>query len=148
MKIIDYDKKGNLVRFFFGKDDCLDYLGDDWDDTPYEHNAGEVYEEYVEGYVDICFPFDCSVMESCDDWRYDGNSPFCKEDLKKRMAPCIVAVYEKQGELIDDNSFTLYSSSDVDNVDKFYFNDPVSRFYQPSNRFTVIQVKTKGENND
>ena len=29
------------------------YYGDDWDDAPYEHNAGTVYEWFVKGYIDI-----------------------------------------------------------------------------------------------
>ena len=26
MKIIDWERKGNLVRFFLGADDCTDYI--------------------------------------------------------------------------------------------------------------------------
>ena len=47
MKIIDFDKKGNVVRFYLGKDDLNDYWGDDWNDVPYEHNAGTVYDEFI-----------------------------------------------------------------------------------------------------
>ena len=68
MKIIDFEKKGNLVRFWLGTDDCSDYWGDDWDDAPYEHNAGYVYSEYVTGYIDYVFPFETLVLEPCDDW--------------------------------------------------------------------------------
>lgn len=46
-KVIDYDKKGNLVRFYLGDIDLGYWTGDDWDDAPYEHNAGMIYEEYV-----------------------------------------------------------------------------------------------------
>ena len=31
MKIIDFDEKGNVVRFYLGDDNCEDYWGDDWD---------------------------------------------------------------------------------------------------------------------
>lgn len=44
MKIIDFERKGNLVRFYLGDDDLHDWSGDDWNDTPYEYNAGQVYE--------------------------------------------------------------------------------------------------------
>ena len=57
MKIIDFSKKGNVVRFYLGEDNCKDYWGDDWNDFPYEHNAGCVYDEYIAGIVDIAFPF-------------------------------------------------------------------------------------------
>ena len=43
MKIIDFECTGNVVRFYLGKDNEKDYHGDDWNDTPYECNAGTVY---------------------------------------------------------------------------------------------------------
>ena len=78
MKIIDFEKKGNIVRFYLGektedwgwtnpeyKDYTGEtpswlkpkdtYYGDDWDDAPYEHNAGQVYEEFIKGQKDIAF---------------------------------------------------------------------------------------------
>ena len=56
MKIIDFDKKGNVVRFYLGEDVCNDYWGDDWNDAPYEHNAGTVYNRYVkEGCGSRCY---------------------------------------------------------------------------------------------
>ena len=90
MKIIDWYKKGNLIRFFLGKDDCINYYGDDWDDFPYEHNAGLVYEEFVRGYIDVVIPFDYTAVEPEDDWRFDGNSPYCKNNFKEQKAPCLV----------------------------------------------------------
>ena len=90
MKIIDWSRKGNLIRFFLGKDDCTDYYGDDWDDFPYEHNAGPVYEEFVCGYIDVVIPFDYTAVEPEDDWKYGGNSPYCKNSFKEQKAPCLV----------------------------------------------------------
>ena len=78
MKIIDFEKKGNVVRFYLGEQtenwgwtnpEYKDYTGktptwlkpsdryygDDWDDKPYEHNAGTVYGEFIKGYKDIAF---------------------------------------------------------------------------------------------
>ncbi|MCR2051054.1 hypothetical protein NSB25_27950 [Acetatifactor muris] len=37
MKIIDWERKGNVVRFALGKDGLDDWDGDDWYKTPYEH---------------------------------------------------------------------------------------------------------------
>ena len=90
MKIIDFYKKGNVVRFYLGDDKETDYWGDDWDDVPYEHNAGQVYDEFVTGMTEIAFPVDWLVLEPCDDW--SPNSKFCKEDFKNRKAPCVIAV--------------------------------------------------------
>lgn len=30
MKIIDFERKGNLVRFYLGDDDLVEWYGDDW----------------------------------------------------------------------------------------------------------------------
>lgn len=65
MKIIDFERKGNLVRFYLGDDDLVEWYGDDWNDTPYEHNAERVYDEYIKGYCDMMFPFDDLVLEPC-----------------------------------------------------------------------------------
>jgi hypothetical protein len=91
MKIIDFEKKGNVVKFYLGDYECNDYWGDDWNDTPYEHNAGIVSNEFVKGTATVYFPFEYDVAEPSDDWHYNGNSPFCKEDFKNKKAPCIVA---------------------------------------------------------
>jgi hypothetical protein len=62
MQIIDFKRKGNVVRFYLG-DATVHYWGDDWNDRPYEHNAGQVYEEFIKGYKDIAFDFDDLVLE-------------------------------------------------------------------------------------
>ena len=36
MKIIDWDRKGNVLRLYLGEDRLEDWWGDDWDDRPYE----------------------------------------------------------------------------------------------------------------
>ena len=118
MKIIDFETKGNVVRFALGADDCDDYWGDDWDDRPYEHNAGEVYSEYIEDYATIMFPFDYTVLTPKDDWTYQNNSPFCKEDFKERKAPCVVVSYN------EDDWDARYSKEALNsNALKFYFED-------------------------
>lgn len=122
MKIGDFDRKGNVVRFYLVDDKCNDYWGDDWNDRPYEHNAGSIYEEYVKGFIDFYIPFDWLVVEAQDDWNYGGNSPFCKEDMKKRNVPCVIfvphSVYENE---FSEPVFSRYIGSD--NVVKVYFGD-------------------------
>lgn len=95
MKIIDFKKKGNVVRFYLGTDECMDYWGDDWDDAPYEHNAGTVYARFEKGHRDIAFPFDSLVLEPCDG---ECNSPYSKEDMKNRYTPCIIVVPKELAE--------------------------------------------------
>ena len=87
MVLIDFALKGNVVRLFLGMPGVSPW-GDDWNDVPYEHNAGEVYPEYVAGYVDIAFDFDAIVAEPCVGY---SNSPWSKDDMLKRRTPCLAA---------------------------------------------------------
>ena len=120
MQIIDFEKKGNVVRFYLG-DATAHYWGDDWNDRPYEHNAGQVYEEFIKGYKDIAFDFDDLVLEPCDgEW----NSPWCKEDMIERRVPCIIVVPK---EIIETNfrswedRFSYWAQHD--GIKRFYFGD-------------------------
>ena len=110
LKVIDFERKGNVVRLYLGVG--TDYWGDDWDDVPYEHNAGMVYDEYIKGYVDVAFPFNMLVCEPSDDWT--GNSRWSKDDMKKRKVPCIVVT--------DDNDNFSTAMAD-ESSRKIYFGD-------------------------
>ena len=131
MKIIDFEKRGNVIRFYCGKDNCDDYWGDDWNDRPYEHNAERVYSEYIEEYIDVAVDMDYHVMEPADDWRYNNNTPFSKEDMKKRSVPCIIIVPEDDSYVSEE--FNRYAVSD--NVDKIYFGDSIEKL----NKYTILK---------
>lgn len=118
MKIIDFEKKGNLVRFYLGEDDCTEYRGDDWDDTPYEHNAGTIYDQFVKGVIDIVFPFGALVLEPADGC---CNSRYCKNDMIDRLVPCIIVVPEKLAANTWNDGFDYWVGAD--GVIKFYFGD-------------------------
>lgn len=120
MKIIDWTKKGNSIRFYLGADDCTDYWGDDWNDTPYDCNAGEVYEEFVTGYRDVAFSTAFTVLEPADDWQYT-NVPYCKDDLKERKVPCIIVVYDDDYGTYDNCYSDALNSNKV--VQAYYFGD-------------------------
>lgn len=129
MKIIDFEKEGNVVRFYLGKDNNEDYTGDDWDDIPYECNAGLVYPKYVIGHRDIVFPFDFAVLEPKDpEWQ--NSSRWCKDDMKARKVPCIIAV-PKPDDWHDDD-FDRYVGDEK--TVKFYFGDKM----EPSDTLTVF----------
>lgn len=122
MKIIDLEKKGNVVRFYLGDDDCNDYWGDDWDDAPYEHNAGTVYHDFVKGIKEIAFPFDFVVEEPSDDYvAYHHNTPFCKKDFIERKAPALVAAKVSQ----DDWSASYSTIALREDCIKYFFGDPM-----------------------
>lgn len=116
MKIIDFERKGNLVRFYLGADELEDWYGDDWDDAPYEHNAGRVYDEYVAGHRDMKVPFDYTVMEPCDG---QVNSHWCKQDMIARVVPCIIIVPDKLKGY--NNDFNDYVGAAE--VKRIYFGD-------------------------
>lgn len=117
MQIIDFKKKGNVVRFYLG-DATTHYWGDDWNDRPYEHNAGQVYEEFIKGYKDVAFDFDDLVLEPCNG---ECNSLWSKEDMQKRRVPCVIVVPKKVHEDSWEDSFNHWCSSD--GIKKYYFGD-------------------------
>ena len=133
MKIIDFEKKGNVVRFYLGADDNEDYKGDDWNDTPYECNADKVYEEYIVGHRDIAFPFDFSVLEP-KDLEWQNSSRWCKDDMKARKVPCILAVENSDKVLFSDNFNTMSMDS---RAIRFYFGDKM----EPADALTVFELK-------
>lgn len=125
MVVCDFAKKGNVVRLFLCEEDKFDKAwGDDWDDAPYEHNAGEVESELVTSYLDLYFKYDVSVREPADDCI---NSSYAKEDFKHRYAPCIVAYLPPEEDIWWDWDYS-YSrlvgfSEDASNLVKIYFGD-------------------------
>lgn len=142
MKIIDFAKKGNVVRFYLGEKDpewgwtdkgykvdgetpdylkpSEEYYGDDWNDCPYQHNAGSVYPYFVKGYKDVSFAFDDLVFEPQDgDWRKE----YCKNDMAERKIPCIVVV--KKDRIPTDGCLGIDfdSAAMMDASEKYWFGD-------------------------
>jgi len=112
-EVIDFAKKGNLVRFYLGKNGKQ--WGDDWDDAPYEHNAGKVYDEFVKGHCDIVIDFDCNVYELNESLGIT-NTEYCKDDMVKRKIFCIkiIALDEYQHHII-------YFGDTLENILKLEF---------------------------
>lgn len=122
LKIIDFERKGNVVRFYLGAADCADYLGDDWNDAPYDCNAGTVYDQYVSGTKDVAFPFDSLVLEPSSEWN-GTNRYFSKEDMKLRRVPCIIVV---PADVRGDSWLERFTDwIGCDGVKKIYFGDTV-----------------------
>jgi len=87
MKIIDWERKGNVIRFHLGEDDLKNWYGDDWNDKPYEHNAGKVYEEFIKSFEDLAIPFDLTVLEPSD---LAANSDYSKDDFRNKKIPFLI----------------------------------------------------------
>lgn len=121
MQIIDFERKGNVVRFYLGENG--EQYGYDWDDTPYECNAGTVYDRFVKFTVDISFPFDDLVLEPSSG---TFSSDFCKLDMVKRKVPCIIVVPHElyESDFFISNDFSRWVCND--GVKKYYFGDEVT----------------------
>jgi hypothetical protein len=94
LKIIDVDQKGQLVKFYLADDDLEEWTGDDWNDTPFEHNAGSVYDEYVCGELTVVYKWDDLVIQP--DWGLT-NSSYCKDDMIARRiyALCVLKTEDR-----------------------------------------------------
>lgn len=96
MKVIDIERKGNVLRIYFGNDTLKDWYGDDWNDRPYEDNAGLVYDVYIQAYMDAYIPFDWDIVEACnylkDDETYSFKKEYCKDDFKDGKIPFLYLV--------------------------------------------------------
>ena len=147
MKIIDFKRKGNVIRFFLGektkdwgwtRPDYKDYTGktpdwlkpsdiyygDDWNDRPYEHNAGEVYEQFVKGHIDVNCKYDDLVLEPCSG---ELNSIYSKDDMRDRKVPCIIIVpkevIDEDEEYWYENGFEYWNNSNDSRIIKYFFGD-------------------------
>lgn len=147
MKIIDFERKGNVIRFSLGEktaeygwtdasayepyDRCSGlnlysdtYYGDDWNDAPYQDNAGSVYDRFVKGYRDLVVPFDYLVLEPCESFE-----EYSKEDMRDRKVPCIILV---PPEVLNKARLDYYSVTSFDRAKKsadtikIYFGDDES----------------------
>lgn len=114
MKLIDYELFGNVVRFYVGIEDLTDWYGDDWNDKPFEENAGSVYDEYVTGYIDVAWNGDFVVSEPAGLY-------FSKDDMKSRKIPMVaVAPILSDTYRWEYDYKTVISSPDVA---RFYMGD-------------------------
>lgn len=144
MKIIDYEVQGsNLMLCLSDKAD--NYWGDDWDDCPYEHNAGPVYEEFVAKKVVLHFPWGTKLIEP----NYNTiNSPYTKEMIKENKIPCcIICNYQDLHRVIekrwDYNLNTYYEDVVKSNIGVHVnFNDSLKALLdQLSGKFDVLAIE-------
>lgn len=147
MKIIDFKRKGNVIRFFLGektkdwgwtRPDYKDYTGktpdwlkpsdiyygDDWNDRPYEHNAGQVYDKFVKGHIDVNCKYDDLVLEPSSG---ELNSSYSKDDMRDRKVPCIIIVpkevIDEDEELYYETGFEYWNNSNDSRIIRYFFGD-------------------------
>lgn len=116
MKILDFELFGNIVKLYLGET-VEGVFGDDWNDTPYEHNAGCVYDKFYTKTVELAFPLSITVFEPCYGY---SNSPYCKNDMLFRKIPCLVF-----GEVIDSWQYENFDEllEKVPTLNKLYIGD-------------------------
>ena len=161
--VIDIAQKGNVVRFYLGKKegkwgwtnpDYRDgdgkvpdwlrpsdtYYGDDWDDAPYQHNAGPVYDEFIRGFIDISFPYDCTLITSVDDADYTPK--YTMNDVVDGKIPALLvfpATFNPWQHRDYDNYpgglFDQYKNcTDTKIVERIYLGDGIDRLLDISKR--------------
>ena len=83
MFVVDYEVKGNVVRFYLGDDP--NYEGYEWNNLEYaERNEyHRVYAKYILGYTDVVFPFHYTVLTPVGLWS--------RNDFKEAYVPAIIA---------------------------------------------------------
>lgn len=125
-KIIDFEIRGCAIKLYIGE--CDDWGGDDWDDAPYEHNAGTVYDRYVTEEIVLHLKYDgCYIYEPSD---CSGlNSRYSKDDMKAHRVPMFVVLPETEHDscywytyedfysaACNENSILVYMGDDLKSV--------------------------------
>mgnify|MGYP000914290250 FL=1 len=137
-KILDFECFGNIVKLYLGET-VNGIYGDDWNDIPYEHNAGTVYDKFYTDTVEIAFPLSTQVYEPC--FGYD-NSPYCKQDFLFRKVPFLLF-----GQL--DESWRYHDFDEllekVPTLHKLYIGDDWEDvLVKYGNLFTRVEENTDG----
>jgi len=121
--IIDVDPRGNVIRFYLGKNGSQ--YGDDWNDAPYEHNAGRVYLEFVVGYVDVAFPFESHIVYPEEGtYPHESGAEYTKNDMRDRKIHAVEV-----------------------NSHKIYFGDYINDDFRNKTSGFILRVIKKIENN-
>ena len=138
MKILDFECFGNIVKLYLGET-VNGIYGDDWNDIPYEHNAGTVYDKFYTDTVEIVFPLSTQVYEPC--FGYD-NSPYCKNDFLFRKVPFLL--FGQLNEAWKYNDFE-YLLDNVSTLNKLYIGDDWETILVKYGKFfTRVEENTDG----
>ena len=165
-KIIDWELKGNTVKFYLGKETedwgwvnpnykrkengeyvrpnwlepRKDFYGDDWNDRPWQDNAGQVYEQFVYATRTMYFDFDDVVFENT-------TNNYCKDDFKSGKIPFLAVLRKGYN---DENAY-YFDFNDIigaKGVECFYFGDslePDSILSDDGHTFVSGEIEQNGE---
>lgn len=138
MKILDFECFGNIIKLYLGET-TVGIFGDDWNDTPYEHNAGTVYDRFYTDTVEIAFPLSTSVFEPCFGY---SNSPYCKKDFLFRKVPFLLF-----GQLDETWKYHDYEEllETAPSLHKLYIGDDWDEvLVKYGELFTIVEKNTDG----
>lgn len=62
-RIIDRRRRHGLIRLYLAGRPDPGYMGDDWDDSPYERNAGPVCQDFVDATPTLAVPWGLAAVE-------------------------------------------------------------------------------------
>lgn len=62
-RIIDRRRRHGLIRLYLAGRPDPGYTGDDWDDSPYERNAGPVCQDFVDATPTLAVPWGLAAVE-------------------------------------------------------------------------------------
>lgn len=105
---------------YFSKAELKYVWGDDWNDAPYEHNAGLPYSDNKDEFKTIRFfpnSEDYFIVEAKDFERGCINSPYSVEDINSKQVPWI-RVYDSE---LRCNLFCeIYAGSTMEEVKNLF----------------------------
>jgi hypothetical protein len=89
---IDPTGKQQCPRVFFTTGDITKEWGDDWNDAPWEHNAGSPYcnQKSADYFVMRIENGDLTSIRTPDEYGHGGNSPYSVEMINKGFCPWLV----------------------------------------------------------
>lgn len=111
----DLDFASGYTHYLYFTDNFEEQWGDDWDDAPYEHNAGTPYDD--EGNI-LVVPIDLAEYENI--WfpkDYGINSPWSVDLINAGAIPWVF-VYDYERKHIPSNSFSLMGGDSLELVIK------------------------------
>lgn len=131
-KVIDFQRKGNIIRFYLGKKiagwgwtkpghgkPSDTFHGTDWDVAPYRRgNVDLVNSEFVYGHYDIYVPFDFEVVEAGDYSDKNGPVRISKNALVNREMPAI-EIYDNK--MCYDTLCEFYIGDELEKLTSFGF---------------------------
>ena len=131
-KIIDFERKGNVIRFYLGKKTADwgwtkpgcgkpsdTFYGRNWDIAPYRQgNADLVHSQFVYGHYDIYVPFDFVVAEPSDYSDKNGRVRISKNALVNREMPAI-EIYDNR--MCYDTLCEFYIGDELEKITSFGF---------------------------